>query len=232
MQVKENDVKITRLPEGSVTPAEWDAMTTPQRLEAYKRAIRASSYAAVAKSLGVATRTVERWREGVRSPCERHRLNMELIVVHTANYPLKEFLAVNTVAIDPALDVFDRAFVGNNVVALNAACYVFALKVATAAKANVPRVLVPNVTTCVGVMPAYATVSFSVPGEKVVIEVKITHTMHGSREYIARVDIVDRGKTAQRFAYSMSDRAIAMIIFRINKYLEHYGRKKHKRAVN
>lgn len=214
---------------GPVTHDEWEAMTTVEKINKYKEVLNLKTDIQVAQSLKVTCSLINQYRNGARRPGPNTLMKLEGVCLQDTHLPLKEYLATHSIAVDPALDVFERAFNGEGTLSLALSCMTLAVKIAATTEQVVEKLTVQNISTCFGTNPAYALLVMTVPGTDLRFDIKVTYMMKPAREYVARVNIWEAATMKQRFAYIMSDNAVMEILTKINKYIMNYVRLSYKR---
>lgn len=225
-QKKRRAYKYKVMPAGPVSVAQWSGMSTCEKLDTFKQVLGISTDARAAAMLGVHVQLIKMYRSGDRNMGPITDAKMAKFCVEDTQLPIKEYMAVNTIAVDPALDVFDKALAGDGLLSLNMSCYALALKIAALSERVIDRVVVPQLVTCYGSTPAFVLVKIAVPGTPILVEIKVTYAIDPHRFYLARTNILEDGNVKQVFAHTMSDRAVEEILIRINKYIERYERRK------
>ena len=213
----------------TVTQEEWDKMSPAERLDKFKAVSGALTDADIARLLNTSAAFLHRYRNGV-SMLGSYVINrMRNVCVDVGQRPLREYMALNSIAIDSALDVFDNMLGSGNLVSLNVSCYTLAVKIAATADKLLITPAVASLGTYYGVDPAYTMVHLDFPGTSVTADIKVTYLNPGGKTFVARVNVLDAGVVKRVFAYTLSDRAVHEILYKIDDYLNTYATTKSKR---
>lgn len=213
----------------TVTQEEWDKMSPAERLAKFKAVSGALTDADAARLLNTTAHFLQRYRT-CTSMLGAYLVNrMRNVCVDAGQRPLREYMALNSIAIDSALDVFDNMLGSGNLVSLNMSCYTLAVKIAATADKLLLTPAVASLGTYYGVDPAYTMVHLDFPGTSVTADIKVTYLNPGGKTFVARVNVLEAGVVKKVFAYTLSDRAVHEILYRIDDYLNKYGTTKSKR---